>query len=286
MYSSYQNYKRPSLSWDMLNAAHSTVRDASRGKPFPRASTLRIFKRVDGDFEIQHHGSVVATVTRNNILTIQCDPKKLVTVDRHLDMAIWRKSKGNYRVRHMLGNKWVVDHQQSYGYDRLDYEWHRANDPQVRKGSQIDLRTGVLLNPLGDDKRVVADKTASVEWLRLLREYRRGWRVRHKMGALNNTFEEMKETRNQLRFPTNLTAPELEAIIEQQDFSPTAVQLLLQHDIPWYLWVRYVPQEEISERLATAFDRTYNCRRDEIRKRRGILEVVPNGVLSDTSPTL
>lgn len=266
MYSTYRNSK-VTCTYQHLVRLWAHVRSPAMGKPYPRSSTLRFrMNATDHHIDIEKGATRVARVSPDNVLTLCVSPDQLVTSASFFDMAIYRVGAGKYRGHHMLQLNHTAQHM---------YAYHRKHDPMIYVGTQIDLNTGRVLNPQPDIKRVVTNVDADREWKRKVTEYRRGWDIRAKMGAIDNVVNEMRQT---VERRTGLTfgGEYLMHIIETQDYDKGMQDILL-YDIPWYYW-RHDHGTTLA-RARTSFKRTYNNYRTAIRKHLGLIADTPGGVL-------
>lgn len=168
----------------------STARSKDKGKPFGRWA--RVFKIDNGNFSFMVHGKTeLLIVTPNDKLVITATSEQIrrigntVTANLHRAFPIMlnRAAKLRYKVQ-SIGNART---QVQSGNCRV---WEAfKTGPETFVGLVLDLNRGVFENAKADrTDRINKDKR--VEWLRALRTFKRGIKVRAKLGVFDKYISE------------------------------------------------------------------------------------------------
>ncbi len=179
--------------YDSIKAFFERARFPDKGKPL--RSWARIFKDGD-DYYVKNwqtelcrfkpNNTVVFTATTEEIWHSSCT--LVGSLHRAIPFTMIRIAKGRYRVAH---NEEVIKNAEnkkgagdnSYHYTDW-WKWLKKESPEYFQGITFDLKTGECLNRRPDDKlKPIPEKRR--EWLRALREFKKGIKVRAKM----NVFE-------------------------------------------------------------------------------------------------
>lgn len=151
--------------------AMMTCRNPKDGKPI-HGKNIRLFRNND-DFHLVVYQKHFATITPDNTITFVMDSERLYhtvatnmvyIMSRFLPLHLLRVGPGRYR----LGNF---------------RKYAQTKDvPEYYQGIKFDLRDGACLNPR-PDKHTLVNRDARREWLKTLREYRKGVLTRLKLGV-------------------------------------------------------------------------------------------------------
>lgn len=180
-------------SYDNARALFSTCRSEAKGKPLP--GRWRMF-REDDDYVIamERWGSYdplpVCTISPDNVVTFDISEKDLVQYSNSICMVLWkilpigiiRKRSGVYSIGPVAegATRW-------YGYpcSKRSCEYFR--------GLQIRLGAVEILNPKPNfTDQVLPDVKKA--WLRDLKRFKKGLKVRAKVGALNGVIEDIEQS--------------------------------------------------------------------------------------------
>ena len=169
-------------------ALFATARKPSDGKPLK--NWCRIHK-VGDTYEMRygHTGDTLFKFNPDNTLEFVATPKILrlyaitlvSALHRAIPIVLSRLGVGRYGALHCLeyGNKYVIG-DGCVGHDKF----MRTTSYDMFEGMKFDLTTGECVNakpPL----TVSVDDVRRVEWLRALRRFKRGVKVRAKLGVLD-----------------------------------------------------------------------------------------------------
>lgn len=193
-----------SYSW-WINSELRTYDDAARyfskarqpDKGRPLKSWARLFK-VDDNYVVRIENTDVAMFTPDNRLKIVLSMESLSyygqtlssSMHRAIPIAVLRVGKGRYRVQH---TKAIDDIRNRGGSPASAWAILRTS-PELFTGMTFDLATGQALNARKDLKdSVIPDKR--LEWIRKLRKFKRGIKVRAKLGVLDTLAKEVHAER-------------------------------------------------------------------------------------------
>lgn len=175
-----------------VKAYFERARFPDKGKPL--RSWARIFK--DGtDYIVKGwqgelcrfkpNNTVVFTATTEEIWRSSCTLTG--SLHRAIPFTIIRIAKGRYRVAHIeevISSAEYTDTGKG-AYQYIDWwKWLKKDAPEYFQGIAFNLETGECLNRRADDKLISIPEKRK-EWLRALREFKKGIKVRAKM----NVFE-------------------------------------------------------------------------------------------------
>lgn len=184
-------------SYDEARALFSTARNANNGKPLTRWS--RLYKSGD-NYQIRLHDPyephLIATIYPDNTMTFDL-PSQILraysqtlvgALHRVIPINLERLGKGRYGAAH---HKEARD-KFAQGMGMRDF-YH-----EVFVGIKFDLITGACLNPVPSSYNNV-DPERRKEWLRALRTFKRGMKVRAKIGVLDVICAEVAQERQTTR---------------------------------------------------------------------------------------
>ena len=203
-----------------------TARTPSKGKPI--RSFARLLK--DGnDYIVTVKGANICRISPDNTLEfiaevniVRCNTFTLVgNLHSAIPIAISRVGTGRYRVEH---SSVLIDLSQG--------RWaHMKNDaPEYFKGIKFDLTTGQCLNRRVDMLKSV-DTDKRKEWLRLLKAWNRGIKVRMKMGVFTGLIE--RRNKNISHLMVNPSERLYEAILEGSHHTDLLYHIVI-HASPSY----------------------------------------------------
>ena len=150
----------------------STCRNPVQGKPL-HGKGIRLYKGSDGAFRLTMYNRTFATITKDDVITFTLDERSFLSgvcsslvyvMHRFISLGVYRVGTGRYRIGALK-----------------DYRFLKEL-PEYHGGIQFNLETGRCLNPKPDRKARVVPENRK-QWLRCLREYRRGVLVRLKLGV-------------------------------------------------------------------------------------------------------
>lgn len=159
----------------------ATARNKEKGKPIK--SWARLFK--DGnDYTVCFLSRVLFRITPDNMLVWECTPEELrrcaatvvSSLYRVVPFDIIRVGMGRYRVGHLIN----IMHSTP---DWIDRSLLREQ-PELFSGLSFSMLTGEC-NNRQPDLLTTVNPAARKLWLSTLRQYKRGLKVRQKIGALD-----------------------------------------------------------------------------------------------------
>jgi len=192
---------------------------------------------------------------------------------RALPFHILRVGKGRYRIAHVdkilkeLGSDSYDDDGWASYY--LPDTWVKKNAPEYFQGITFDLFTGECLNARPDDELIVIAEKRLV-WLRALRKFKAGIKVRAKM----NVFEGISDTieREKTKRDTHHSMPDwstkhyhklLYTSIRDCKFSPELLKGIAESNATYYWnWTRPTPAAVIDTVKKICDTRSVDLRRE------------------------
>lgn len=160
------------------------ARSKDKGRPFNRWALVKFN---GGCYEVHVYGKLICTITPENVLRMEIDGTEGRSISNTLSSSInrlvpimWtRVGMGRYRI---LGLRTLR---------KADSWWVKAKEaPELFKGLEFDLTTGEAINPKADIAQRI-DRDARLEWLRCLRQFKRGIQLRAKMGVFDTVQSEL-----------------------------------------------------------------------------------------------
>lgn len=190
------------MSYQDALAFFNTCRSETAGKPLP--GRWRMFKRGDNHLQIgipiwSSGGYVyeeLCTISPGNVVTFTmphprmlCLSNSLVMVlSKVLPLTIRRKHKGVYNI----GYNTLREYRHKWGSPYC-YEPSTGRYTEYFTGVKFDLTARVCLNPRPDMlDQVLPDRRQ--EWLRAVKQFKRGLKTRAKVGALRGHIEAVSGT--------------------------------------------------------------------------------------------
>jgi len=178
---------------------HKRARFPEKGKPL--RAWARVQKRDNKAYGVDSWSGELCRFMPSNVCKFTATVEEIwrssqtltSSLNRALPFHILRVAKGRYRVAHVdkiireLGDEaYNDDGWASWHHPDV---WVRKNAPEYFQGIKFDLATGECLNARADDELVVIPEKRIV-WLRALRKFKTGIKVRAKM----NVFEGISDT--------------------------------------------------------------------------------------------
>jgi len=189
---SYSYYKDAKIkSYKEAAAWFAKGRKPEAGRAL--ANWCRVFKVGDAFHFQGPYNTIFAVLTPDNVMTFPRTPAEMARISitfsqashRTVPFLFMRLSTGRYIIEHSL----TVDKQ----YGR--YTNMRENAPEYFAGIQFDMAVGKCLNKrprLADS----IDDAARKVWLAQLRKFKRGMKVRSKMGVLQTICDQVSAERS------------------------------------------------------------------------------------------
>jgi len=167
-------------------------RSPEKGRPLKKWA--RVFKTGD-TFEFKFGDRTFATLTPDNILTFPCTVGEMRRMSitfsqasyRALPVLFMRLATGRYAIEHSLS---VDNRSQGNRYGNM-----REHSPEYFQSIQFDMNTGACINQrprLTESVNTEARKT----WLNKLRKFKRGIKVRAKMGVIEGICQQVAVERS------------------------------------------------------------------------------------------
>lgn len=182
-------------TYDQAKRLYGTCRFPDKGKPVKNWCRLH---KVDENFELRMDSKTICIFAPDNTLTFTMTSAQAknysITLSQALARAIpigWeRVATGRHRVIH---TKRISHHGGAHRWEQWR-EAMKAEGIEVFNGIKFNLDTGECLNAKPTtDVQVVASKRT--EWLRALRVFKRGLKVRAKLGVLDAICQDVIEER-------------------------------------------------------------------------------------------
>ena len=190
----YFYYEAAIRNYAQAKRLYGTCRFPDKGKPVKGWCRLH---KVDENFELRMDGKTICVFAPDNTLTFTMTSAQAknysITLSQALARAIpigWeRVATGRHRVVHTMRIK-------GSGANRYE-AWRntmKAEGIEVFNGIKFNLDTGECMNakPTTDVQVVPAKRT---EWLRALRVFKRGLKLRAKLGVLDTICQDVMAER-------------------------------------------------------------------------------------------
>jgi hypothetical protein len=167
-----------------------SAKDKQKGKPL--LSFGRLLK--DGDAYVIHvHALAVARITSDNVLEYLPTVEQYRSYHNTIAMSFHqivpvqslRVGPLKYRIGHM---KWIA----SKNLATKQHMWLtlQSEAQEYFKGVKIDMVSGDYVNPRPDFTHTIVPENRKT-WLRCLRNFKNGLKVRHKLGVFDALINEM-----------------------------------------------------------------------------------------------
>jgi hypothetical protein len=186
-------------TYDQAKRLYGTCRFPDKGKPVKNWCRLH---KVDENFELRMDGKTICVFAPDNTLTFTMTSSQAknysITLSQALSRAIpigWeRVATGRHRVVH---TKRIGKHGGEHRWEAWRLTM-KAEGIEIFNGIKFNLDTGECLNAKPTtDAQVVASKRT--EWLRALRVFKRGLKVRAKLGVLDAICRDVIQERTQTK---------------------------------------------------------------------------------------
>lgn len=245
-------------------------RDKEKGRPL--ASWGRLKKNGD-NYEVCIGSDTLGVFTPDNKFEFKLTTSGVrrwsativSSMRRALPFDIIRVGMGRYRINH---DKNLVMQQRSYG-TYPDYHQFKTAAPEYFEGIAFDLSNGMCLNRKQDLLDTVNVDTRKL-WLGALRKFKRGMKLRAKLGAFDKYIAEVTANRNKRERPDWDNAEWIKLLtnaIRDHDFSEQLLKGMVQtaHTKSWRANV--TPQSVLE-----AVDSTCNSYSVQLRREFGVFE--------------
>jgi hypothetical protein len=181
-----------------VKAYYERARFPDKGKP------LRTWARIhkDGeDYYVKCWNTELCRFKPNNTVVFTATSEEVwsssntlsSSLHRAMPLTILRIAKGRYRLAHneqVIKNAVDTSNGNPSNWHHIDWwAWLKKDAPEYFQGITFDLATGECLNRRPDDK-LISIPEKRLHWLRALREFKKGIKVRAKM----NIFEGFSDT--------------------------------------------------------------------------------------------
>lgn len=249
----------------------SKARKPNEGRPV--ASWGRMFK-VNDTYEVRLGKDVLGRFTPDNKFTFAMTSAGIrrwsativSSLRRALPFDIIRVGTGRYRINH---DKMIRMKSYSYG-DYPDYKQFKGTAPEYFEGIAFNLDDGECINRRADMLDTVNVDARKV-WLGALRKFKRGFKVRAKLGALDSFIAEVNNgdryNRQRPNWDDAIWQTKLAESIRDHDFSGELIRGMVQtaHTKSWRATV--TPQSVLE-----AVDSVCNSYSIQLRRHFGVFE--------------
>ena len=158
------------------------ARNKDKGKPLN--SWARLFK-VGDDYDIRYMSRTLFRIRPDNMLVVMCEPEQLrhcaatvvSALYRVIPFDIIRVGMGRYRIGHFLH---ITPKTNPEFFNRSLLK----QQPELFDGLTFSMLTGDCVNRKADLLTTV-NPAARKQWLSTLRQYKKGLKVRQRIGALD-----------------------------------------------------------------------------------------------------
>jgi len=170
--------------YNSASAHFKGVRTPSKGKPVRSFGRL-FFNNYDKSYDLYVHGRKLLCLSPDNTLTFTLNETDRKYIGNTLSMAlddcipfVWERKAVN---RHLVYHMTEPRHQHSWE----EYRVNRKNAPEFFEGIQFNMLTGECLNRRPDLITQVVPERRTI-WLRSLRAWKRGVKVRARVGGFDS----------------------------------------------------------------------------------------------------
>jgi len=183
-------------------ADYSHCRNAEKGRPIK--AWCRLFKE-GNDYVVKQRtwrGADIPLfrVSRNNVVTFAMPLENLLQYTQTVVSSLWRvipitmerKRKGIYAVASVNDPAFRSEHTGGY---RIDWGKIRTQGAEYFEGIAFDLTTGECLNARPHLMDSVIPEMRK-QWLRDVKRFKKGLKIRAKMGALQGYTREVEKEKN------------------------------------------------------------------------------------------
>jgi len=170
--------------YNSASAHFKGVRTPSKGKPVRSFGRL-FFNNYDKSYDLYVHGRKLLCLSPDNTLTFTLNETDRKYIGNTLSMAlddcipfVWeRKAVNRYLIFHLTEPR----HQQSWDI----YRDRRKDAQEYFEGIQFNMLTGECLNPRPPFHQAIVPEIRKA-WLTALRKWKRGLKVRVKVGGFDD----------------------------------------------------------------------------------------------------
>jgi len=259
-----------------VKAFFERARFPDKGKPL--RSWARIHKDGD-DYVVKTWNTTLCRFKPNNTVEFTATPEEVWhnsctltgSMHRAIPFATLRIAKGRYRLAHVReidANKTEYpDHQGFYNW----WDWLKKEAPEYFQGITFDLATHKCLNRRPDDKLIAIPEKRKV-WLRALREFKKGIKVRAKMNVFEGISDSIEQGDN-LRFTPDWSHGDYKELlftsIRDGEFPQellTGINRTYRSEYSWN-WSRPSPKD-----IITITDKICNTYSVELRRQFGVFK--------------
>lgn len=170
-----------------------TAKDKQKGKPL--LSFGRLLK--DGDAYVIHvHSLAVARITPDNVLeylpTVEQYRAYHNTIAMSFDQVVPVKSLRVGPLKYRIGHKKWIASRNAETKPNNRYWWMTLHSEaqEYFQGVKIDMTSGDYINPRPDFTQTIVPEKRKT-WLRSLRNFKNGLKVRQKLGVFDGLINEM-----------------------------------------------------------------------------------------------
>lgn len=253
----------------------STCRSVYKGKPLP--GQWRMHKRGDvltiGIPHWRGDGTTeICRITPDNVVEFTLSQENMLSNSNSLTMVLWKV------VPLLLQRKRTNLYDIGTFSNKYYPELNKANKCEYFTGVKFNLQTGECLNPQPDILSM-ADPVVKREWLRTVKRFKKGLKIRAKIGALQGFVRRAEEDaaadkwnyRKNIKSwtDTGLTQHLLECM-RQEDYAGAILLRFAQEAIYNRSWRNTRSATVTDQDVLDAVDRVFNAHSLHLRKQFGV----------------
>ena len=244
----------------------SNVRSPSKGKPL-KCAGARMFKETGCDgrhvFVVRNYGERVFTIDMDDVLTLEVIPRvsSKYIVETLAGLYCYHKGENRYRLRMYFGA----------------FIKNQIKDlPLAFPGMKWNLNTGECLNARLDPKRERIPEAYNA-WQNKMREYMKGWKVRARIGAIEQTVRE--HLPNELHYRAwHISDDDFLKYVTEQDYG-FGMRHIVMNSLSWYERNSLQQGRELHTHVyEKALSVVYNRFRADLLVRLGAVKIVQEEV--------
>lgn len=158
-------------NYEQVQRFFMRVRDPNKGRKVN--ACCRVFVLPDGAYQFKFHNTPIFSISPSDILTFTVDGKDAYNAAVSISATMHR----------IVPLAWMRKRQKLYQVGRSDLYWQDREWVELFNGLQFDLKASKFINAkLPMLERI--DKDKNLEWKRAITKFKRGLRVRVKLGAV------------------------------------------------------------------------------------------------------
>jgi len=274
-------------TYDDIKKFHTKARFPNKGKPL--RAWARVHIRDKKAYGVDNWTGEFCRFLPSNVCLFTATVEEIwrssqtltSSMNRAIPFHILRVAKGRYRIAHVdkilkeLGD--TAYNEDGWANWHNPDVWVKKNAPEYFQGITFDLHSGECLNARPDDELIVIPENRLV-WLRALRKFKAGIKVRAKMNVFEGISDTIEKERNDIRpgdmhpsmpdWSTKHYSKLLYTSIKYAKYSPELLKSITESNADYYWnWVRPTPLAVVD-----TIKRICDTHSVELRRKFGVFE--------------